>query len=147
METLRQALEYAANPRSNFWGAVGTHLQLSVIALVVAGLVGVSLGIWLSRYRTVARLAINVSGFLRVVPPLAVLFLLLPSQGIGFRPSVIALTLLAIPPLLINTDAGMRSVDRAIVEAARGLGMTRRQLLARVELPLALPVILAGLRI
>ena len=68
--------------------------------------------------------AVNVAGVVRVIPSIAVLFLLLPSQGIGFRPSVIALTLLAIPPVLINTQAGMRGVDPATVEAGEGLGMS-----------------------
>ncbi|HYP40531.1 MAG TPA: ABC transporter permease [Chloroflexia bacterium] len=147
MELLQQALEYALNPRSDFLRAVGVHLQLSGLALLVAVLVGVPLGIWISKYDVVARLVINVVGIVRVVPSIAVLFLLLPSQGIGFRPAAIALTLLAIPPLLINTAAGLRGVDPAISEAGRGMGMSYWRLLGKVQLPLALPVILAGLRI
>src|SRR5438552_5879358 len=147
METLRQALEYALDPSNGFLGALATHLKLSGLALLLAGLVGVPLGIWISRYGARARVVVNIAGVLRVIPTIAVLFLLLPSQGIGFRPAAIALTLLAIPPLLINTDAGMRGVDPATIEAGRGLGMSAWQLLRRVQIPLALPVILAGLRI
>src|SRR5947208_2297617 len=123
MGTLRQALTYALDPAHGFLSALSTHLKFSGLALLLAVLVGVPIGIWISRYGVLARVVVNVVGILRVVPSIAVLFLLLPSQGIGFRPSAIALTLLAIPPLLINTDAGMRGVDPAIVEAGRGLGM------------------------
>ena len=120
---------------------------MSGSALLLAALIGVSLGIWISRFGTLARLTVNFTGVLRVVPSIAVLFLLLPLVGTGFRPSLIALTFLAVPPILINTDAGMRAVDPAIVEAGRGLGMTAWRLLWQVQLPLALPVVLAGLRI
>jgi osmoprotectant transport system permease protein len=90
---------------------------------------------------------INVANALRVVPSLAVLFLALPYLGIGFRPSLIALTVLACPPILINTYAGFRSVDRAVIEAAYGMGMAAPQVLRSVEVPLALPVVIAGVRI
>jgi osmoprotectant transport system permease protein len=83
---------------------------------------------------------------LRAIPSLAVLALMLPVLGLGSKPALVALTLLAIPPILINTDVGYRSVDRAAVEAAVGMGMLPAQVLRRVETPLAAPVILAGVR-
>jgi osmoprotectant transport system permease protein len=83
---------------------------------------------------------------LRSIPSLAVLALMLPVLGLGSKPALVALTLLAIPPILINTDVGYRSVDRAAVEAAVGMGMLPGQVLRRVETPLAAPVILAGVR-
>jgi osmoprotectant transport system permease protein len=147
MDTLQEAWNYALDPSNNFLGQVGQHLRLSGIALLVALLVGVSLGIWISRHEALSRVVVNFMGVLRVVPSLAVLFLLLPLLKTGLAPSVVALTLLAVPPVLINTDAGMRGVDPAVVEAARGMGMSRWQLLGKVQLPLAAPVIVAGLRI
>src|SRR5690242_4464134 len=144
---LIQALQFALDPKNDFLGELLTHIALSGLALLVATLIGVPLGILISRYSSVERGVLSVVGALRVVPPIIVLFLLLPSQGIGFRPAVIALTLLAIPPLLINTNTGMRGVDPAIIEAGRGMGMSYWQLLRRVQLPLAMPVIVAGLRI
>jgi osmoprotectant transport system permease protein len=87
-----------------------------------------------------------MAGIVRVIPSIAVLFLLIPLLHTGFRPAVVALTLLAIPPLLINTEAGMRGVDRNILEAGRGMGMSYWQLLSRVQMPLAMPVVVAGLR-
>ena len=146
MDTLTKALAYALDPRHDFLGALGTHLRLSGVVLALAVLVGVPLGIFVSRYGSAARVIVNAVGVVRVVPSVAVLFLLLPSQGVGFRPSAIALTLLAIPPLLINTDAGMRGVDPAITEAGIGMGMSYWRLLRSVQLPLAMPVIIAGLR-
>ncbi len=147
MDILGQALEYALDPSNDFGKQLLTHLELSGLALLLAALIGVPLGIWISRYGAIARVVVNIVGILRVVPSVAVLFLLLPSQGIGFRPAAIALTLLAIPPLLINTDTGMRGVSQAVIEAGRGLGMSTWGLLGKVQLPLALPVMLAGLRI
>lgn len=147
MDTLRQSWEYALDPDKGFLDAVSAHLRLSGLALLIAVAIGVPLGIWVSRYGAPGQIVVNVLGVLRVVPSVAVLFLLLPSQGTGFRPSAIALTLLAVPPLLINTDAGMRSVDKAVLEAGRGLGMSPMRLLLRVQIPIALPVLLAGLRI
>src|SRR4051812_14068688 len=147
MEIIQQAIEYAANPSHEFWPAVATHLELCLVALLIASLIGIPLGIIISRYGLLARLSVNAMGVVRVIPSLALLFILIPILHTGFAPSVTALTILAIPPLLINTEAGMRGVDRAIIEAGRGMGMTSWQLLWRVQLPLALPVILAGVRI
>ncbi len=89
---------------------------------------------------------LSALGIGRVVPSLAVLTLMIPFFGIGFRPAVVALALLAIPPIAINTDLGFRSVSRAALDAAQGLGMTQTQIRNRVETPLALPIIFAGLR-
>jgi osmoprotectant transport system permease protein len=147
VDTLGNALRYALDPSNNFGDALTTHLQLSGLALLIGVTVGVVLGIFISRYGAAARVVINALGIVRVVPSIAVLFLLLPSQGIGFRPSAIALTFLAIPPLLINTDTGMRGVSPAVLEAGRGMGMSYWQLLSRVQIPIAMPVIIAGLRI
>jgi osmoprotectant transport system permease protein len=90
---------------------------------------------------------LTVVGTLRLIPSLAVLFLALPYLGLGLRPSLFALTLLALPPVLINTYAGIRNVEQPVVEAARGVGMAPGQVLRRVELPLALPAIITGVRI
>jgi osmoprotectant transport system permease protein len=147
IDTIARAIEYALDPSNNFVGALGRHLQLSLLALLVGGVVGLPLGIVVSRREALARVVVNLAGIIRVVPSLAVLFLLIPVLHTGFAPSLAALSVLAIPPLLINTEAGMRGVDKAVVEAGRGMGMTTWGLLRRVQLPLALPVILAGVRI
>jgi osmoprotectant transport system permease protein len=147
LDIINDTLEYALDPKHEFLQALWTHLLLSGVALLIAACIGVPLGIFISRYGGLERVTINVAGFLRVVPSVIVLFLLLPPLGIGFKPAVIALALLAIPPLLINTDVGLRGVDPAVVEAGRGMGMSELGLLRRVELPLAMPVMVLGLRL
>lgn len=143
---LNDAYAYFLANNSQFWEAMARHLVLSGIALGLSVLVCVPLGIIIARRVNLAQVVISVFGSLRLIPSLAVLFLAYPYLGIGFRPSLFALTLLAMPPLLINTYAGIRNVDGAIIEAARGVGMSPSQQLRRVELPLALPSILAGVR-
>jgi osmoprotectant transport system permease protein len=147
METIGKAIQYALDPTNNFVGALSVHLRLSFFALLIGALVGLPLGIIISRNKALSQIVVNMSGIIRVVPSLAVLFLLIPILHTGFVPSLVALTILAIPPILINTEAGMSGVSPAIVDAGRGMGMTAPGLLAKVQLPLALPVILAGFRI
>ena len=146
MDLLHAMWSYLTTNSDRFGQAVNTHLALSGLALLFALLACVPLGILTSRWGSGGRLVLNVVGVARVVPSLAVLMLLLPIMGTGFPPSLVALTLLACPPILINTDAGLRGIDPAIVEAGRGIGYTPLRLLREVQLPLALPVILAGVR-
>jgi osmoprotectant transport system permease protein len=146
LQLLRGALQYFLQNQPTFWEAVRRHLTLSFTALAISILVSLPLGIWIARRMTIAQYVINVFNAFRVVPSLAILFLVLPYLGLGFRPSLVALTVLAFPPVLINTYAGLRDVDRAVVEAAYGMGMAPLQVLRRVELPLAMPAIIAGIR-
>ncbi len=146
MEIFSQVLGYIQNHSQAFGTAATVHLQLSFFALFIAAIVCIPLGILTSRYGRIARIIINGIGIARVIPSIAVLLVLLPVLGVGFVPSLVALILLAFPPILINTDTGMRGVNPATLEAARGLGMTRLGSLWEVELPLALPVIIGGLR-
>jgi osmoprotectant transport system permease protein len=147
MNELQGAFRYFLENQAAFGQALLVHLRLSLTALAIALAICVPLGIWAAKRRRVAQPVINLANALRVVPSLAVLFLALPYLGIGFRPSLIALTVLACPPILINTYAGFRSVDRAVIEAAYGMGMAGAQVLRQVEFPLALPVLIAGIRI
>ncbi|HEU5100489.1 MAG TPA: ABC transporter permease [Roseiflexaceae bacterium] len=146
VELFLEAYQYYLENQERFWEAMGRHLSLSLSALAISVLVGVPLGIWISRRERAAELAINGFGALRLVPSLAILFLALPYLGTGFRPALFALTVLALPPVLINTYAGIRNVDRAVVEAAFGMGMEPTQVLQQIELPIALPAIIAGIR-
>jgi osmoprotectant transport system permease protein len=146
MKLLAESYQYFLENQARFWQAMDQHLLLSLTALAISVLVGVPLGIWISRRERVAELVINGFGTLRLVPSLAILFLALPYLGTGFRPALFALTVLAFPPVLINTYAGIRNVDRAVVEAARGMGMEPNQVLRQIELPIALPAMIAGIR-
>jgi len=122
------------------------HVALALAALGVALLVGVPLGSFVARARRGHSVALGAVYVARVVPSLAVLAIMLPLVGVGFTPAVIALALLAIPPIAINTDLGLRNVPEAVRDAARGLGMSERQVRARVEWPLARPIVFAGVR-
>jgi osmoprotectant transport system permease protein len=146
MDLLSQAWDYGQSHADEFWRATTDHLQLSFVALAIAALICIPLGIFTSRFGAVSQVIINIIGVARVIPSIAVLLVLLPVMGVGFAPAVVALSFLAFPPILINTDAGLRGVDRATLEAARGMGMSWWQSLGRVEIPLALPVIIGGLR-
>jgi osmoprotectant transport system permease protein len=147
MELLQDSFQYYLQNQDFFWQAAKQHLQLSLSSLGISLLVCVPLGIWTARHASIAQLMINLFNALRVLPSLAILFLVLPYLGIGFLPALAALTALAFPPILINTYVGIRNIDKAVVEAAYGMGMTPAQSLARIELPLAAPAILAGIRI
>jgi osmoprotectant transport system permease protein len=147
MQIILDAYRYFLEQRDDFWQAAGQHVVLSLAALAISVLVGVPLGIWISRRARAAQWVINGFGALRLVPSLAILFLALPYLGTGFRPALLALTVLAFPPVLINTYAGLRNVDRSVVEAASGMGMEPGQVLRRIELPLALPAVVAGIRV
>jgi osmoprotectant transport system permease protein len=136
---------YLAN-QERFWTEMSRHLILSGSALAISLIVCIPLGIWAARHTTIAQYVITAIGALRLIPSLAILFLVLPYLGTGFGPALIALTVLALPPVLINVYTGILGVERAIVEAAQAMGMTTRQQLLQIELPLALPVIIAGVR-
>lgn len=125
------------------------HLVLTLVCLAVSCLIALPVALVLGHLGRGGALAVNLSNVGRAVPTFAVLVLLLltPVGRWDEGPTVLALVLFAVPPLLTNAYVGVREVDRGIVQAARGMGMTGRQTLLRVELPLALPLILTGVRI
>jgi len=135
-----------ANPLV-FARAFGVHVSLSLLALLLATIVALPLAVWLNRRGGWAVLVgINVANIGRTLPSLAILALAMPLLGTGFTPSLFALTLLALPPILLNAYTGLHGVDADVIDAARGMGLTPRQILRDIELPIALPVIFAGLR-
>jgi osmoprotectant transport system permease protein len=127
---------------------LGGHLLLSLSSLLAGLSVSLPLGIFASRKPRLGEAALTVAGVIQTVPSLALLALmvLLLHGQIGFLPAFLALTLYSVLPILANTVIGIRGVDPALVEAARGLGMSERQMLLRVQLPLAAPVIISGIR-
>lgn len=154
MKTLADAwswLTTAANWSGDggIWNRLGQHLFLTVVCLLISCLIALPVALVLGHLGKGGALAVNISNIGRAVPTFAVLVLLLltPIGGHGEWPTIIALVLFAVPPLLTNAYVGMREVDRDIVRAARGMGMTGRQLMLGVEVPLALPLILTGVRI
>ena len=139
------------------------HLQLVLVSLAIGTGISVPLGVWITRREQLSQAVLGVASVIQTIPSLALLALMVPTlaalgafsagafgvelRSIGYLPAVIALTLYSVLPVLQNTVTGIRGVDPALVEAARGVGMTDWQRLARVELPLALPVIVAGIRV
>ena len=128
------------------------HALMSVSAVVAAIMIALPVGIWLGHRGRGGAVAINLANVGRAIPSLAILALTQQAIGLsgwpgfGARPAFVALVALAVPPLVTNAYVGMRGVDRDVVEAARGMGMTGTELLRRVELPIALPLIMAGVR-
>ena len=122
------------------------HLVMSGGSVLVAAAVALPLGIWLGHTGRGGALAINVSNVGRAIPSFAILVQAAEIFGIGWKPAFIALVALAVPPMVTNSYVGMREVDADVRESARGMGMTGRQSLFRVELPVALPLVLSGVR-
>ncbi|GAB2566370.1 ABC transporter permease/substrate-binding protein [Spirosoma areae] len=123
-----------------------THVGLTFLSLLLALLLGVPLGILISRRQRLASGVLGVAGILQTVPSVALLGFLIPLLGIGVGPALVALFLYALLPIIRNTYVGITEVSQSVKEAARGVGMTANQVLTKVELPLALPVIFAGVR-
>lgn len=143
---LVEAWQFIVAHPERFFSALYVHVALSTAALGLAIAVALPAGILLADRQRAALMAITAANIGRTLPSLAVLALVMPILGTGFVPSLFALTLLALPPILINTCTGLRQVDPDMVDAARGMGMTRAQIMRRVELPVAMPVIFAGIR-
>lgn len=132
---------------------LGEHVAISAGSLLIAIAIGLPAGLYIGHTGRGSGLAIGLAGIARAVPSLALIGLVLPitqafdaQLGYWLYPTVIAMIALAVPPILVNAYAGIRGVDAEVVEAARGVGLTERQVLGRVEIPLALPVILRGVR-
>lgn len=131
------------------WHRLGEHVFLTLVCLAIGCAIALPTALVLGHLGRGGGLAVNLANAGRAVPTFAVLVLLLlsPLGPYGEWPTIIALVLFAVPPLLTNAYVGMRGVDPDVVRAARGMGMTGGQVLARVELPLALPLVLTGVRI
>ncbi|HET6617183.1 MAG TPA: ABC transporter permease [Gemmatimonadota bacterium] len=147
---MSELFRYFSTHRGQVVGLLGEHLVLVGVAVGVAVAIGVPLGILATRDRRVEAGVLGVANVLQTVPSLALFGFLIPVPvlgGIGASTAIVALTLYALLPIVRNTHAGIRGVDPALSEAGRGMGMTDRQLLTRVELPLAAGVIVAGIRV
>lgn len=143
---LFDALTWIAGHGAMVRAALEQHLLMSGISLAIGLGIGVPLAIAITRNATAAAIAINTVNALRTIPSIAILAAALPILGIGLVPSVVALIVLALPPILLNTYVGLREVEADIVDAALGMGMTRGQILRKIQIPLAAPAIFAGMR-
>lgn len=139
-------LEFLAGRGSELWQKTLEHLVLTGVSTGLAVLIGLPLGVWIMRSPAVRRPVLGAAGIVQTVPSLAMLAFLLPLLGIGVKPAIVALTLYALLPIVRNTFTGLSEVPPDVIEAAQGMGFTARQRLWMVELPLAMPVMVAGIR-
>jgi osmoprotectant transport system permease protein len=137
---------FILDPNNDFTGHTSDYIKLCVAAIVLAMVISIPLGTAVARRRVFAFLTINLSGLMRAIPVLAFLAAALPILGVGSRPALVALVVLGIPPILLNTCTAIQGIDPAIIDAARGMGMTTWQIITRIQTPLILPLIAAGVR-
>ena len=147
MNDFTGAFSFLGNQTSLVLTLAGQQMELSAAAIGIAILFGLPIGLWLGHLHRGSFLAINVSNVLRGIPSLGLLAFLLAVMSIGFAPALIAMVVLAAPPLLTNVYVAVDGVDRQTVDAARGMGMSPLRIALGVELPLALPLIFTGLRV
>ena len=151
MEFLADAFAWFTTA-SNWWGSDGMlhrvqeHVGMSAAALATAMAIALPLGLVLGHTGRGGPLAVNLSNLGRAVPSFAIIVLMASIVGIGAKPAYIALVALAVPPMVTNTYTAIRGVDRDVREAAEGMGLTGLQVLARVEIPMGLPLMMAGIR-
>ncbi|MCT1802308.1 ABC transporter permease [Kocuria carniphila] len=151
MNLIDQALQFLIDPM-NWTGAAGIpqrmleHLGYTALTMAIALIIAVPLGLWVGHTGRGSGVVVGITGALRSLPTLGLLTLFTLLMGLGLMPPILALVLLAIPPILSGTYSGIASVNPALVDGARAMGMTERQTLTRVEIPVALPVILGGIR-
>ncbi|SDX55729.1 ABC transporter permease [Eubacterium barkeri] len=133
--------------RAGFFGELLIqHLAISGIAILIGGIIGLIIGIVISGRRRVAPIVIGTTNVIYTIPSIALLGFLIPITGIGNTTAIVALSLYALMPMVRNTYTGLTGIDGAVVEAARGMGSTKSQIMVKIRLPLAMPVIWAGFR-
>lgn len=123
------------------------HFYISIIALLIAIVVAVPLGILLSKTTRTANVVLTIAGVLQTIPTLAVLAIMIPIFGVGKTPAIVALFIYVLLPILNNTVLGVKNIDKNVIQAGQSMGMTKMQLMKDVELPLALPLIISGIRL
>lgn len=140
-------LNFISNRKNEILELLWQHVELTLAAVCISILIGVPLGILIARVRRMSKPVIGFANIIQAVPSLALLGFLIPLFGIGVVPAVIMVVLYSLLPLVKNSFTGLMNIDKDILEAAKGMGMTTNQILFKVQLPLAMPVIMAGVRI
>ena len=146
MELLKEILQIYMERREWFLELFGQHLKIAGSAIVLAGIMGLLLGIFIAEKEFMAPVILTLANIFYTIPSISLLGILIPFTGIGDKTAIIALTLYGLMPMIRNTYTGICGVSQEIIQAARGMGSTDIQILWRIKLPLALGVILAGVR-
>ncbi|MDL2254105.1 ABC transporter permease [Ruminococcaceae bacterium OttesenSCG-928-I18] len=143
---MARIVEYFQDNMDVYLAALQQHAAISLLSVLVAALIGIPLGAFCARRDTLYNAVTGVFNTLRILPSLAVLVLCIPLMGVGVKPAVVALVFLAIPPILINTALGFRTLPQGTMEAAEAMGMGPKRIFFTVELPLSTPMMLTGLK-
>ena len=146
MELLKEILQIYMERREWFLELFGQHLKIAGIAIALAGIMGLLLGIFIAEKEFMAPVILTLANIFYTIPSISLLGILIPFTGIGDKTAIIALTLYGLMPMIRNTYTGICGVSQEIIQAARGMGSTDIQILWRIKLPLALGVVLAGVR-
>ena len=145
-ENSQSLIDFMHEQSGKIFDQLLAHIGLTFISLLIAVAIGLPLGIFIAKRKKISGPVLGFTGILQTIPSIALLGFMIPLLGIGPKPAIVALFLYALLPIVRNTFTGITGVEPAIREAAKGMGMSSGQILAKVELPLALPVILAGIR-
>lgn len=147
MEFFKELFKYMSDNSSTLLDLAGTHILMVIYGLALALVVGIPLGILAAKVERLAPIIMSIANVLQLIPSLAMLAILMLYFGMGFQTMVYGLFFYSLLPIIRNTYVGIKELDDSIVEAGRGLGMTAFQLLRKVELPLSIPFLMAGLRV
>lgn len=141
-----QLVNYFSDHGRAFFALGREHIQVSLLALLCSAWIGITLGYLTITYKRSEKWIVSLIQILRIVPSLAVLLLLIPLMGTGTKPALIALILLGVPPILMNTISGLNHIPQSVLESAQGTGMSDRQMMWKIKFPLAAPLILTGIK-
>ena len=140
-------LEFFLMRKSEIFSLAIQHIEIAAFAVLLAIIVAVPIGILIAQNEKIAKKILMITGLLQTIPSLAFFGFIIPFLGIGFYPAIFVLFLYGLLPILTNTYIGIKNIDKSIIEAATGIGMNKFQILTKVELPLALPIIMGGIKI
>ncbi len=138
---------FIAKYKSELLRALLEHLQISLTAVILAILIGIPVGIYISRSKKISKHVLSIVSVFQTVPSLALFGLIIPVLGIGVKPAVFVLFLYALLPIIMNTYIGLTEVEDFLIESATGIGMSNKQILLRIKLPLAIPVMMGGIKV
>ncbi|EST11553.1 ABC transporter permease [Sporolactobacillus laevolacticus] len=139
-------LDYLSKNFNVYLNALLTHIGISLIVMLIGIVIAIPFGVVCAKYVKLSESILGLFNLLRLIPSLAVLIVLMPVLGTGLVPAVIALTFLAFPAILINTCIGFTGINPSVIEAAKGMGMSKQRILFTIEFPLAFPMIITGIR-
>lgn len=146
MELLKEVIQTYIERKDWFMELILQHIVLSAIAIVLAGIIGLFIGIWIAEHEKMAPVVLGIANVFYTIPSISLLGMLIPFIGIGDKTAIAALTIYGIMPMVRNTYTGITGVNEDVIMAARGMGSTEFQIMTKIKLPLAMGVIIAGVR-